>query len=99
MTLCLQAGLVQQGMTSPSPIQAAAIPVVLTGINTAIQSYTGSGKVRVTQLLANLKRATTWRQLAAAAEGAMLASFHGNHIPMQLQPAFTQLAEFDSRAS
>lgn len=41
----MQAGLAQQNIVEPSPIQTAAVPVVLTGENVAIQSYTGSGKV------------------------------------------------------
>lgn len=45
----VQAGLSKQGITSPSPIQAASIPEVLSGSNVAIQSYTGSGKVSLTR--------------------------------------------------
>jgi hypothetical protein len=42
----LLSGLAETGIEVPSPIQEAAIPVLLSGRNAAIQSYTGSGKVR-----------------------------------------------------
>jgi ATP-dependent RNA helicase DeaD len=41
----LVAGLAESGIEVPSPIQESAIPVLLSGANAAIQSYTGSGKV------------------------------------------------------
>lgn len=41
----LVAGLAETGIEVPSPIQEASIPVLLSGANAAIQSYTGSGKV------------------------------------------------------
>jgi hypothetical protein len=34
-----------QGLTSPSPVQAAVVPLLLAGRSMAIQSATGSGKV------------------------------------------------------
>lgn len=37
--------MAESGITTPSPIQEAAIPALLQGGNAAIQSYTGSGKV------------------------------------------------------
>lgn len=47
-----QAGLAEGGIEVPSPIQEAAIPVLLSGSNAAIQSYTGSGKVSTLHLAA-----------------------------------------------
>jgi hypothetical protein len=44
----VQAELARQDIRQPSPIQTVAIPKVLAGANCAIQSYTGSGKVRST---------------------------------------------------
>jgi hypothetical protein len=41
----LVAGLSETGIEVPSPIQESAIPVLLSGQNAAMQSYTGSGKV------------------------------------------------------
>jgi ATP-dependent RNA helicase DeaD len=43
----LVAGLAESGIEVPSPIQESAIPVLLSGQNAAVQSYTGSGKVRL----------------------------------------------------
>lgn len=45
ISACPQPGLDAMGARKPSPIQAAAIPRVLSGANCAVQSYTGSGKV------------------------------------------------------
>jgi superfamily II DNA/RNA helicase len=39
--------LASLNITSPSPIQAAAMPRILAGSNVAVQSYTGSGKVNM----------------------------------------------------
>jgi hypothetical protein len=44
--LILQAGLAKMNIRKPSDVQTAAIPTILAKKNTAIQSYTGSGKVR-----------------------------------------------------
>ncbi len=41
-----QGGLRGMDIRAPAPIQAAAIPAILAGSNCAVQSYTGSGKVR-----------------------------------------------------
>lgn len=38
--------LKETGFDKPTPIQAVAIPEILKGENCALQSYTGSGKVR-----------------------------------------------------
>lgn len=45
--LLRQGSLAASGIEVPSPIQESAIPVLLGGANAAVQSYTGSGKVRV----------------------------------------------------
>ena len=42
----VQGHLRDLGVQTPTPVQEAAIPRVLRGENIAIQSYTGSGKVR-----------------------------------------------------
>ena len=42
----VQGHLRNLGVQMPTPVQEAAIPRVLRGENIAIQSYTGSGKVR-----------------------------------------------------
>ena len=42
----VQGHLRNLGVQTPTPVQEAAIPRVLRGENIAIQSYTGSGKVR-----------------------------------------------------
>lgn len=42
-----QAALPELGVGRPSAIQITALPAVLTGGNCAVQSYTGSGKVRL----------------------------------------------------
>jgi hypothetical protein len=68
----LVAGLSETGIEVPSPIQESAIPVLLSGQNAAIQSYTGSGKVRAQQLL-------TAVYLYAYAQQSMLPS-----MPQQL---------------
>ncbi len=47
------------GINAPSPIQAAAIPATLAGGNVALQSYTGSGKVRTALLACGHKRASS----------------------------------------
>ena len=47
LVLLLQGSLAVSGIEVPSPIQEAAIPALLGGANAAVQSYTGSGKVRV----------------------------------------------------
>ena len=46
----MQAGLAKMKVTRPSAIQASVIPEILSTDNVAMQSYTGSGKVRRTQL-------------------------------------------------
>ena len=40
----MQANLAELEVVGPTPVQAAAIPVLLRGVNAAVQSYTGSGK-------------------------------------------------------
>ena len=42
----LQGAMSDLELLTPTPVQAAAIPALLSGKNAAIQSYTGSGKVR-----------------------------------------------------
>ena len=44
--LALQGAMSDLELLTPTPVQAAAIPALLSGKNAAIQSYTGSGKVR-----------------------------------------------------
>lgn len=41
----LQAQLAARGLHQPLPVQAAAVPLVLSGRDVAIKSCTGSGKV------------------------------------------------------
>ena len=43
----LQEGLASLGLAQPKDVQRAALPLILGGHNTAIQWYTGSGKVRL----------------------------------------------------
>ena len=43
----LQGTMSDLDLLTPTPVQAAAIPALLSGKNAAIQSYTGSGKVRL----------------------------------------------------
>ena len=42
----VQMRLKEMGVLEPTDVQQEAIPKALTGINVAIQCYTGSGKVR-----------------------------------------------------
>lgn len=44
-SFCLQEGLEELSLPSPTEVQQRAIPLILGGHNTAIQWYTGSGKV------------------------------------------------------
>ncbi len=60
-----QAALERLEFTRPSGIQAAGIPVVLGGSNVALQSYTGSGKVKPQQAAASRLNPTQWIAEAA----------------------------------
>jgi hypothetical protein len=54
----LQENLAALRIKEPSDIQSEAIPILLSGQNSAIQSYTGSGKVRCALTLRRHARAT-----------------------------------------
>lgn len=43
--IVLQMRLGEMGVLQPTEVQLAAIPKALTGVNLAVQCYTGSGKV------------------------------------------------------
>lgn len=73
----MQAGLSSMAITTPSPIQAAALPAVLSGQNVAIQSYTGSGKT-----LAFLLPVLT---IALARAEALYAASSGAAVPVQVR--------------
>jgi hypothetical protein len=45
----LLAALKAQGFTAPTPVQVAALPVIFSGRNVALQSATGTGKVHGTR--------------------------------------------------
>lgn len=45
----LQQNLASLGLRVPTEVQQAALPVILSGKNAAIQSYTGSGKVNTSK--------------------------------------------------
>ena len=40
-----QGALAAAGISEPTPVQLEAIPQILRGVDAAVQSYTGSGKV------------------------------------------------------
>ena len=44
--ILMQPGMAKMKVTRPSDIQASVIPEILSTDNVALQSYTGSGKVR-----------------------------------------------------
>jgi hypothetical protein len=68
----LLSGLAETGIEVPSPIQEAAIPVLLSGRNAAIQSYTGSGKVR--RVAASGTKCSAWQGRAECVLQTMLPS-------------------------
>jgi len=43
----LQGALPAAGIVEPTPVQLEAIPPILRGVDVAVQSYTGSGKVKL----------------------------------------------------
>ncbi|KAG2429821.1 hypothetical protein HXX76_010605 [Chlamydomonas incerta] len=76
VTPALQAQLAARGLRQPLPVQAAAVPLVLSGRDVAIKSCTGSGKTLAFVLpviqLALQRRAAA--EAAAAAAAAVAAS-------------------------
>ena len=42
----MQGRLIAQGVVEPTDVQRTAIPPILTGVDVAVQCYTGSGKAR-----------------------------------------------------
>ena len=53
-SVCLQGALPAAGIVEPTPVQLEAIPHILRGVDVAVQSYTGSGKVRLDKMRASL---------------------------------------------
>ncbi|GLI67246.1 hypothetical protein VaNZ11_011428, partial [Volvox africanus] len=73
----LQERLSTQGLQTALPVQAAALPLILRGHNTAIKSCTGSGKT-LAYLLPVIQLALERRRAAEAAVAAAASSANGS---------------------